>query len=125
MVRWKKLSLTIIAFLASIFLIMVIAAYHYNIIDGDYDKLTITKMDKTVAIITNKAAIEEIIDRINDSPRRFLRKTGFTYDYLPYGFLIFENEEEKVEHAFYLFKGNIVIGYWDIDTKFEFAKDLE
>ncbi|WP_053368111.1 hypothetical protein [Bacillus sp. FJAT-27245] len=125
MARWKRISLSIFAFLASISMIIVIAAYTYNIIEEDYDKLTITKMDKTIAVITNQNEIEKIIDRINDSPRKFLRKTGFTYDYLPYGFLIFENEKEKVEHAFYLFKGNTVIGYWDIDTKFEFAKELE
>lgn len=123
--RWKKIAMTTLAFLASVSLIIVIAAFNYNIIDADYDKLTITKMDKTSAVITEKAQIEEIIDRINSSPRKFLRRTGLTYDYLPHGFLVFENEKEKVEHVFYIFKGNTVIGYWDIDTEFEFAKDLD
>ncbi|RDU37767.1 hypothetical protein DRW41_08055 [Neobacillus piezotolerans] len=125
MARWGKISLTIVGFMACILLIIVIGAYNYNIIEEEYDKLTITKMDKTAAIITEKSQIESIIDRINDSPRKFMRRTGFTYDYLPYGFLIFENKKEKVEHVFYIFKGNTVIGYWDIDTRFEFAKDLE
>ena len=41
------------------------------------------------------------------------------------GILIFENDEEKVELEFVIPKGNILTKYWEIETEFQFEKEME
>jgi hypothetical protein len=104
---------------------LLIWLYHFKIIDGNYDKLTITKMGETMAVIENKEEIDRIIDQINQSSRMFQPKfSGFRYDYMPYGILIFENDQEKVKIGFVLPKGNVLTQYWEIETNFDFSRDV-
>jgi hypothetical protein len=126
MVRKKKwfVRTTLLAILVSLFTIAWF--YHHKIIDGDYDKLTITKMGKTIAVIENKEEIDQIINKINHSPRTFNPNfSGFRYDYMPYGILIFENDREKLKVGFIIPKGNVLTKHWEIETHFQFGKDLK
>jgi hypothetical protein len=83
-------------------------------------------MGKTTDVINNKDDIDKIITLINNSPRAFNPNwSGLHYDYMPYGNLIFENNNEKVIVGFIIPKGNAVTKYWEIETNFEFGKDVK
>jgi hypothetical protein len=125
MVSKKKWFVYITLLFSLIGLVTFIWICNYKIIDGDYSKLTITKMGTTTDVIKNKDEIQSIINKINISPRKFHPNTLFHYDYLPHGLLIFQNDKEKVEIAFVIPKGNILTKYWEIETSFEFGKMLD
>jgi hypothetical protein len=115
---------TLLACLVSLF--TLIWFYNHKIIDGDYHKLTITKMGKTTDVIVNKDEIDKIINQINTSPRTFNPNiSGFRYDYMPYGILIFENDKEKFKIGFIIPKGNVLTKHWEVETNFGFGKDLK
>lgn len=100
-------------------------SYNYKIVDGEYDKLTITVHGRTEQIITDKERINNIIKRINDSERVFKpNSSGLRYDYLSHGILTFENNNEEYQIGFVIPKGNVVTKYWEVETEFEFAKVL-
>jgi hypothetical protein len=103
----------------------LIWVYNNKIVDGNYDRLTITKMGETTDIITDKDEINNIISQINESPRKFNPNRGLRYDYLPHGILIFDNDKGKLEIGFVIPKGNILTKYWEIETEFEFGKDMK
>jgi hypothetical protein len=85
--------------------------------------LTITKMGKTTEVIEDKTEIIKIIAQINNSPRTFNPNfSGFRYDYMHHGLLIFENNKEKVKIGFIMPKGNAITKHWEIKTNFEFGK---
>ena len=117
--RWILLT-SLILILSSVY-----GFYNYKIIKGEYDSLTITKMGKTTAIINDIDEINKIIELINKSPRKFNPNRGFRYDYLPHGLLIFESENERFEIGFVIPKGNTLTKYWEIETNFEFGKDMD
>jgi hypothetical protein len=126
MVHKKKwyIRTTLLACLISLF--TLIWFYNHKIIDGNYHKLTITKMGKTTKVIENKDKIDKIISKINHSPRTFNPNiSGFRYDYMPYGILIFENDEEEVKIGFIIPKGNAITKHWEIETNFEFGKNVK
>jgi hypothetical protein len=82
-------------------------------------------MGKTTEVIENKDEIDKIISQINHSPRTFNPKiSGFRYDYMPYGILIFENDEEEVKIGFIIPNGNAITKHWEIETNFEFGKNV-
>jgi hypothetical protein len=115
---------TLLACLISLF--MLIWFYNHKIIDGNYHTLTITKMGKTTAVIENKDEIDKIIYKINNSPRTFNPNfSGFRYDYMPYGILTFENDIEEFKIGFIIPRGNITTKHWEIETNFEFGKDVK
>ena len=116
----KKPVLSTLFSLLLIILFAIIWAYHYKIIDGDYTRLTIKQMDGKTKTVTDINEINKIMHDINKSPRSFNPNSGFRYDYLPHGMLIFENAEEKFELGFVIPKGNVVTKYWEIKTEFEF-----
>lgn len=76
-------------------------------------------------VIENKEEINKIISHINNSPRTFKPNWGFRYDNMPHAILIFENDKEKVSLGFVIPKGNALTKYWEIETNFEFIKDME
>lgn len=83
-------------------------------------------MGKTTMVIENKDEIDKIISQINNSPRIFNPNfSGFRYDYMPFGMLIFENDQEEVKIGFILPKGNVITKHWEIKTNFEFGKDVK
>lgn len=83
-------------------------------------------MGKTTEVIVNKEEIGKIISQINNSPRTFNPNiSGLRYDYLPYGILIFENDREEVKIGFIIPKGNAITEHWEIETNFEFGKDVK
>jgi hypothetical protein len=115
--------ITLLACIVSI--LTLIWFYNHKIIEGNYHKLTITKMGKTIDVIENKDEIDRLISQINNSPRTFNPNTsGFRYDYMPYGILIFENDKEEVKIGYIIPKGNALTKHWEIETNFEFGKDL-
>ncbi len=95
-------------------------AYHYKIMDGPYDKLTISNMDGIIHVIKDKGEIEMIVSKINEGKRSFSYNDGFTYDYLPHGILTFENKAEKVQIGYIETTGNTVTKFWEIETGFLF-----
>ncbi|MFS0864738.1 hypothetical protein [Fredinandcohnia sp. 179-A 10B2 NHS] len=106
-------------------LVALFWAFNHRIIEGSYDKVTITKLGESKSVITDKTEIENIMKTINDSPRTYNPQNGFRYDYVPHGFLQFENENEEVIVEFIIPKGNVLTKYWEIETEFEFGKDME
>jgi hypothetical protein len=115
---------TILTCLLSLF--TLIWFHNHKIIVGNYHKLTITKMGKTTEVIVNKDEIDKIISQINNSPRTFHPNiSGLRYDYMPYGILIFENDKEEVKIGFIIPEGNAITKYWEIETNFEFGKDVK
>ena len=120
MVYKKKWFVYITILISLMSLVTFIWINNYKIIDGNYNKLTISKMGTTTDVIVNTAEIESIINKINDSPRKFHPNTYFHYDYVPHGLLIFQNDKETVEIAFIIPKGNTLTKYWEIETNFEF-----
>lgn len=116
----KKVVLSTLFTSLLIILFAIICAYNYKIIDGDFTSLTIKEMDGTTESITDIDEIHKIMHEINSSPRSFNPNSGFRYDYLPHGVLIFENAEEKFELGFVIPKGNVVTKYWEIETEFDF-----
>jgi hypothetical protein len=121
----KKWFILAILLVFLIILFTMSWVYNYKIIDGNYDRLTITKMGETTHIITDKEEINKIINQINSSSRSFKLNSRFRYDYLPHGILIFENDKGTLEIGFVIPKGNILTKYWEIETEFEFGKDME
>jgi hypothetical protein len=99
--------------------------YHYPIIEAGYNELTISKDGQIVYVIDDQEQIRKIIDKINTSPRSYHPQNGFRYDYLPHGVLIFKKGSEKKEVAFVMPKRNVVTKYWEIETGFDFGKDLQ
>lgn len=124
MVKKKKWFVYITLLFSLIGLVTFIWIKNYKIIDGNYNKLTISKMGTTTEVIINTVEIESIINKINNSPRKFHPNTLLHYDYVPHGLLIFQNEKEKVEIEFVIPKGNTLTKYWEIETDFEFGKML-
>jgi hypothetical protein len=83
-------------------------------------------MGETTEVIVNKKEIHKIISQINNSPRKFNpNTTGFRYDYMPHGMLTFENNKEKIQIAFIIPKGNAITKHWEIETNFEFGKNVK
>ncbi|MEQ2529303.1 hypothetical protein EKG37_07340 [Robertmurraya yapensis] len=107
-------------------LLIVIWAFNVNVIEGDFDKLTITETGETIKVITNKDEIEHVIELINTSPRSlFLFDTGLKYDYLPHGMFIFEKDREKLEMGFVLTEENelnVLANHWEIEMEHEVLK---
>lgn len=116
----KKVVLSALFISILIILFAIIWAYNYKIIDGDFTRLTIKEMGGTTETVTDINEIKKIMHDINNSPRSFNPNSGFRYDYLPHGMLIFENAEEKFELGFVIPKGNVVTKYWEIETEFDF-----
>ncbi|TFB23869.1 hypothetical protein E3U55_03375 [Filobacillus milosensis] len=122
----KKKSLLFLISIGLVIILAVIYSYNYKIIKGDYNQLTITKMNEQTHVIHDLNEIRNIINKINNSSREFqvpINK-GFKYDYLPHGLLTFENEtEKKVLGIVYLQKSQVSIltDYWEIKTDFSFS----
>ncbi|MCM3125107.1 MULTISPECIES: hypothetical protein [unclassified Mesobacillus] len=111
-----KLGLLIVFMTA----LTVYGAYHCKIVDGPYDKLTISNIDGIIHVIEDKGEIEKILSKINEGKRSFNYNDGFTYDSLPHGILNFENEAEKVQIGYIVTTGNTVTKFWEIETDFLF-----
>jgi hypothetical protein len=47
----------------------VYGAYHCKIVEGPYDKLTISNMDGIIHVIEDKSEIEKIVSKINEGKR--------------------------------------------------------
>lgn len=121
--KWFILTTLLICLITLSTLIWV---NNHKIIDGNYNKITITNMGRnTTDVIENKEEINKIINHINDSPRTFNPNRGFRYDNIPHAILIFESDKEKVSLGFVIPKGNALTKYWEIETNFEFVKDME
>jgi hypothetical protein len=121
--KWFVLTTSIACLVGLLTLIWI---YNHKMIDGNYHKLTITKMGQTTEVIENKAVIDQIISQINNSPRTFNPNfSGLRYDYMPHGMLTFENETGEVKIGFIIPKGNVITKHWEIKTNFEFGKDVE
>lgn len=115
----------IILLVILLMLVFLFWAFNHRIIEGSYDKVTITKMGETKSVITDKTEIENIMKTINDSTRTYNPQNGFRYDYVPHVFLLFESDNEEVIVEFIIPKGNVLTKYWEIKTEFEFGKDME
>jgi hypothetical protein len=120
----KKKLVTLISILVSAVLLTVYWSYHHKIVDGDFDKLTISGMEgETIQVIEDKDEIAKILRDINESPRTFKYDyNGSTYDYLQHGILTFENKTEKVQIGFLLNNGKSITKYWEIDTEYLFGE---
>jgi hypothetical protein len=44
---------------------------------------------------------------------------------MPHGMLTFENNKEKIQIAFIIPKGNAITKHWEIETNFEFGKNMK
>lgn len=121
----KKWFIFILIFITIILLAIWIWGHNHKIIEGQYDKLTITKMGNILYRIENKEKIDRIINQINANSRTFNPNNGFRYDHLRHGTLIFESQNEKMELEIVFPKGNVLTKYWEIETNFEFTDYLE
>ncbi|EDL64511.1 hypothetical protein [Bacillus sp. SG-1] len=121
----KKLGIAVILFT---FFILVGFLYFLNgskIIDGEYDKLTIMKVENVVYVIEDKDLINSVVRQINTSPRVFNADSpGFYHDTMYFGILIFEGNSEKKTLAFKIPDGNVITKYWEVETGFDFAEDV-
>ncbi len=117
----RKILLKVILLIAVACFVTLYWANNHKIVSGRYDKLTITTMAKTTVAIEDQSEIAKIISEINESPRSFRFRDGFTYDYLPQGILTFENDTEKFQIGFIIKNGNTITKYWEIDTDFKFG----
>lgn len=117
----RNMLITSLSFLT--ILIIVIWVRNYEMINGQYQKLTITKLGGTIMVICDPAEIEKVVELINTSPRSFfLFDSGFKYDYLPHGLFIFEKEEKKVELGFVVSEENklfVLSNHWEIEMEME------
>ncbi|WP_139364886.1 hypothetical protein [Sutcliffiella halmapala] len=121
----KKRIITILVVISLLLSIALIWLYHHKIIEGQYNKLTISKMGDSLYVIHNKEEINRIMRKINTSPRTFHPTNGFRYDHLPHGTLLFENDNELVEIEIVFQKGNVLTRYWEIETNLEFGREVE
>lgn len=125
MIKRKKL-ISLIFILVIAVLLTSYWTFHYKILSGNFDRLTVSGMDgSTIQVIKDPAEIEEVISAINESPRTFLYNDGFAYDHLPHGILTFENKTEKMEIGFILTNGKTITKYWEIDTGFSLGYTSE
>ncbi len=118
----KVLLVTTLCFLIAS--LTVVGVFNYRIIDKEYDKLTITKLDEVAFIIEDQEQINGIINQINTSPRKYNPQNGFRYDHTNlFGALTFEKGTEKKVIHFVIPNGHVLTKYWEIEANFEFAKD--
>ncbi|WP_409253822.1 hypothetical protein V1502_07955 [Bacillus sp. SCS-153A] len=116
-----------IAVILSICFILVVSLklYEYRIIDEKYEKLTIIKTEHVVYVITDEEQVNAIVEQINTRPRSFIPfSERVQHEPMFFGTLIFEGNGKKKKLIFTMPKGNVKTKYWEIDTGFDFAADV-
>jgi hypothetical protein len=101
-----------------VILVVSIAFWFYNsdIINDEYSKLTVMTGKETYDI-KDKQKLSEIINSINESPRKYYKKTDFGFDYTENVLLIFKKYNNEEEVLIFLPKlGYVVTDYWIINT---------
>ena len=123
----KKLYFSILGTI--LLLISMMSAYEAFgdkiIKDDEYTKITLYKnLEKDGPfVITDKKVINQIIQKINSTPREDLSK--ITFEQGPDGRIIFEGKSEVYEVRVFTHSGNVVINNYFINTAFKLNKIFE